>query len=319
MKESQREAKPLLNKNSPSPFKERGIKGGEVTINFTKMQGAGNDFILVEAGKVNRDWSRMAMAMCNRHFGVGGDGLLVLSPSDKADLRMREFNPDGSEAEACGNGLRCVAKYAAQNGLVSAGTHQILVETTAGIRQAKLYRAGGKVTRIQVSMGKPRFGVKDIPVLIEPSRGEAVDITPILDYPLTIDGKELLLDFVSMGNPHAVCFWQHSVADFPLSRLGPEVERHSMFPNRTNFEVAKVISRQRIEARVWERGVGETLACGSGACAVTVAAQLHGYIGNRVNIKLPGGILSVEWDGTGEVLLSGQAEVVFTGEWSGEV
>ena len=283
-------------------------------MNFTKMHGAGNDFILIETSDENRDWSRIAMAMCNRHFGVGGDGLLVLSPSDKADLRMREFNSDGSEAEACGNGLRCVVKYAAQNGLISAGTRQILVETTAGIRQAKLYRA-----RIQVSMGEPRFGVKDIPVMIEPSRGEAVDITPILDYPLTIDGKELLLNFVSMGNPHAVCFWQHPVADFPLSQLGPEVERHRIFPNRVNFEVAKVISRQRIEARVWERGVGETLACGSGACAVTVAAQLHGYIGNRVDIKLPGGILSVEWDGTGEVLLSGQAEVVFTGEWSGEV
>ena len=282
------------------------------------MQAAGNDFILVEASEVNRDWSRMAATMCDRHFGVGGDGLLVVLPSDKADLRMHEFNPDGSEAEACGNGLRCVAKYAAQSGLVNAGTRQISVETIAGIRQAKFYRAGGKVTRIQVSMGKPRFGVKDIPVMIEPSRGETVDITPILDYPLTIDGTELLLNFVSMGNPHAVCFWQHPVADFPLSQLGPEVERHRLFPNRVNFEVARVISRQRIEARVWERGVGETLACGSGACAVTVAAQLHGYIGNRVGIKLPGGILNVEWDGIGEVLLSGSAGVVFTGEWLGE-
>jgi diaminopimelate epimerase len=142
---------------------------------------------------------------------------------------------------------------------------------------------------------------------------------PILDYSLTVDGKELLLNIVSMGNPHAVCFWQHPVADFPLSQLGPEVERHRVFPNRINFEVANVINRQRIETRVWERGVGETLACGSGACAVTVAAQLHGYIGNKVDIKLPGGILNVEWDGVGEVLLSGSAKVVFTGEWPGEV
>jgi len=287
-------------------------------MKFTKMQATGNDFILVEANK-DRDWSRMAIAMCDRHFGIGGDGLLVVSPSDKADLCMREFNLDGSEAEACGNGLRCVAKYAAYSGLVNAGTRQISVETIAGIRQAKLYRTGEKETRIQVSMGKPRFRAKDIPVLIEPSQGEAVGIMPILDYSLTVDGKELLLNIVSMGNPHAVCFWQHPVADFPLSRLGPEVERHRIFPSRINFEVANVINRQRIEARVWERGVGETLACGSGACAVTVAAQLHGYIGNKVDIKLPGGILNVEWDGVGEVLLSGSAKVVFTGEWPEEM
>jgi diaminopimelate epimerase len=288
-------------------------------MKFTKMQATGNDFILVEASEVNRDWSRMAIAMCDRHFGIGGDGLLVVSPSDKADLCMREFNLDGSEAEACGNGLRCVAKYAAYSGLVGVGAHQISVETIAGVRQAKLYRTGKKITSIQVSMGEPRFGAKDIPVLIEPSQGEAVGIMPILDYSLTVDGKELLLNIVSMGNPHAVCFWQHPVADFPLSQLGPEVERHRVFPNRINFEVANVINRQRIETRVWERGVGETLACGSGACAVTVAAQLHGYIGNKVDIKLPGGILNVEWDGVGEVLLSGSAKVVFTGEWPEEV
>ena len=279
------------------------------------MQAAGNDFILVDAGKVNRDWSRMAVTMCDRHFGVGGDGLLVVSPSDKANLRMREFNLDGSEAEACGNGLRCVAKYAAYSGLVSAGTRQILVETIAGIRQAKLDKTRGKVTRIQVSMGEPRFGVKDIPVMIEPSQGETVDIKPILDYPLTIDGTELLLNFVSMGNPHAVCFWQHPVADFPLSQLGPQIERHRLFPNRINFEIAKVISRQRIEARVWERGVGETLACGSGACAITVASKLLGYTEHKADVKLPGGILDAEWNGAGEVILGGPAETVFNGKW----
>lgn len=274
------------------------------------MQATGNDFILVNAGKVSRDWSRMAIAMCDRHFGVGGDGLLVVSPSDKADLCMREFNLDGSEAEACGNGLRCVVKYAAQSRLISASTRQISVETIAGIRQAKLYRAGEKITSIQVSMGKPRFGAKDIPVLIEPGQGEAVDIKPLLDYPLTINDQELLLNFVSMGNPHAVCFWQHPVADFPLSRLGPEVEQHRIFPNRVNFEVARVVSQQQIEARVWERGVGETLACGSGACAVTVAAQLHGYIGNKVDIKplLHHPILHLIC-----------RLVVFTGEWPEEV
>ncbi len=286
---------------------------------FTKMQGAGNDFILVETSDVNRNWSPTAMAMCDRHFGIGGDGLLLVLPSDKADFRMREFNADGSEAEACGNGLRCVAKYAAERGLISAEAHQMLIETISGIRRARHHKTRGKITKIEVSMGKPGFGARDIPVIIEPSEGEILDIKPILNYPVAIGGKELLLNFVSMGNPHAVCFWPHSVFDFPLSRLGPEVERHKLFPSRVNFEVANVNSRHLIEVRVWERGVGETLACGSGACAVAVIAQLHGFIGKKVDIKLPGGILAVEWDGVGEVLLSGPAEVVFTGEWPSEV
>ena len=287
-------------------------------MNFTKMQGAGNDFILVETGGVDQNWSQMAIAMCNRHFGIGGDGLLLLLPSDKADFQMRVFNPDGSEAEACGNGLRCLAKYALHKGLSSPSTHQILVETLAGIRIVRLYKVGGKVTKIQVSMGTPKFGAKDIPVAIEPGKGNSVDIKPLLDYPVTIEGRELLLDFVSMGNPHAVYFGQYPVSDFPLSQLGPRVEQHKIFPNRVNFEVARVINRQQIEARVWERGVGETLACGSGVCAVAVVAWIHGYIDNKVDIQLPGGILDVDWDGVGEVFLGGPAEVVFTGKWHNE-
>ena len=284
-------------------------------MNFTKMQGAGNDFILVEAGGVDRNWSQMAIAMCDRHFGIGGDGLLLLLPSDKADFQMRIFNPDGSEAEACGNGLRCLAKYALYKGLANPRTHQILVESIAGIRIVRLHKAGGEVTKIQVSMGVPKFGAKDIPVAIEQGKANLVDIKPVLDYPVTINGRELLLDFISMGNPHAVYFVQYPVSDFPLTQLGPRVEQHKIFPNRVNFEVAHVINRQQIEVRVWERGVGETLACGSGACAVAVAARLHGYIDNKVNIKLLGGVLDVEWDGIGEVFLSGPAEVVFSGEW----
>ncbi len=282
-------------------------------MNFTKMQATGNDFILLETS-YEKDWSQKAIAMCNRHLGIGGDGLLVVLPSDKANLQMREFNPDGSEAEACGNGLRCVAKYAADRGLISAETYEVLIETMSGIRKARLYKTGGEVDRIQVSMGEPKFDAEDIPVIIE-GQGDTVDIKSILNYPVTIGSKKLILNFVSMGNPHAVCFWQHPVADFPLSQLGPEVERHRLFPNRVNFEVANVLSRQQIEARVWERGAGETLACGSGACAIAVIARLHDYIGNKVDIILPGGILDVEWDGVGEVLLSGPAEIVFTGEW----
>jgi len=324
-------------------------------MNFTKMQGAGNDFILVEAGGINRNWPQLARAMCDRHFGIGGDGLLLLLPSALADFQMRIFNPDGSEAEACGNGLRCLAKYVVDRGLLSrkfegakplqnlslplsfegegdkggevdkesldkgladTGTQEISVETVSGIRRIKLYRVGDKLM-FQVGMGIPKFGAKDIPVAIEQKEGDTVDIK-LLDYSVTIGDKELLLNFVSMGNPHAVYFWQHPVSDFPLSQIGPKVEQLAIFPNRVNFEVANVISRQQIEARVWERGVGETLACGSGACAIAVAAQLHGYIDREVDIKLPGGILGVEWDGVGEVLLSGPAEIVFIGEWPDE-
>ena len=282
-------------------------------MNFTKVQGAGNDFILVEASEVNPDWSQMAVAMCDRHFGIGADGLLVLLPSHLADFQMHIFNPDGSEAEACGNGLRCLAKYIIDMGLANTGAQEILVETVAGIRKTRIYRARGKLTKIQAGMGKPKLGAKDIPVVIEPG---LVDIKPMLSYSIAIGSKELLLNFVSMGNPHAIYFGQHPVSDFPLSQLGPEIEQHKIFPNRVNFEVANVISRRQIEARVWERGVGETLACGSGACAVAVAAQLLGYIDNKVEIKLPGGILDVEWDRVGEVLLGGPTEIVFTGEWS---
>lgn len=284
-------------------------------MNFTKLQGAGNDFVLVETSDLQHDWSPVATAMCDRHFGIGADGLLLLLPSDTAGFRMRVFDPDGSEAEACGNGIRCLAKYALEKGLISPGTDQVLIETVAGIRKVKLYQEGGKLNRIQVGMGEPAFQAKDIPVLLQGRKDNVVDIKSMLCYTVAVDGTNLLLNLVSMGNPHAVYFWQQPVSDFPLSRLGPKVEHLAIFPNRVNFEVARIVSRQQIEARVWERGVGETLACGSGACAITVAAQLYGYIDNKVDIKLPGGILGVDWDRGGEVFLSGPAEIVFSGEW----
>jgi len=288
-------------------------------MHFTKVQGAGNDFVLVEVANTSRDWSKMAMAMCDRHFGIGADGLLLVLPSNMADFRMRIFNPDGSEAEACGNGLRCSAKYVLERGLVSDEGQEISVETAAGIRKVRFLKAGGDITEIQVSMGKPEFSAAKIPVLIEPGRGKLVDIKPILNYPVTVDGEELSLSFVSMGNPHAVYFVQRPVSDFPLSQLGPKVECHKILPNRVNFEVANVISRRQVEARVWERGAGETPACGTGACAIGVIAKLQGYVDNRVQIKVPGGTLEVEWDGEGEVFLSGPAETVFAGEWLHEV
>jgi len=285
-------------------------------MKFSKLQATGNDFILVDARTMEREWSKLAQAMCDRHFGVGADGLILVQNSTIADLKMRIFNSDGSEAEVSGNGLRCFAKYAIERGLIGKvssragqGNRSLTIETLSGVRKIKAYMSGNKVNRVEVNMGLPQFQPEQIPVKVR------VDVTPILDYPLVIDGKKLTLSLLSMGNPHAVSFLSRSIADFPLAEIGPKVERHPMFPQRTNFEVARVLSRGKIEAKVWERGVGETLACGSGASAIAVAAQLLDYVDRQVDIILEGGTLTVSWDRVGEVLLSGPVEEVFTGEW----
>ena len=285
-------------------------------MKFSKLQATGNDFILVDARTMEREWSKLAQAMCDRHFGVGADGLILAQNSTIADLKMRIFNSDGSEAEVSGNGLRCFAKYAIERDLIGKmssragqGNRSLTIETLSGVRKAKAYISGNKVNRAEINMGLPQFQPEQIPVKIK------VDVTPILDYPLVIDGKKLTLSLLSMGNPHAVSFLSRPIAEFPLAEIGPKVERHPMFPQRTNFEVARVLGRGKIEAKVWERGVGETLACGSGASAIAVAAQLLDYVDRQVDIILEGGTLTVSWDRVGEVLLSGPVGEVFTGEW----
>lgn len=285
-------------------------------MRFSKLQATGNDFIVVDARTVEREWSRLARAICDRHFGVGADGLVLLQNSTSADLKMRLFNSDGSEAEVSGNGLRCFAKYALEKGLIGKSPSQtgqscrsMTVETLSGVRSVKAYMSGNKVARAEVNMGLPRFQPEQIPVDVQ------VDTVPVLDYPAVIDRKKLSVSLLSMGNPHAVSFLSRPVADFPLCDIGPKVEGHPMFPQRTNFEVARVLDSAKIEARVWERGVGETLACGSGASAIAVAARLLNRTDKEVDIILPGGTLTVSWDGVGEVLLSGPVEEVFAGEW----
>ncbi len=236
-------------------------------MKFTKMQGAGNDFVLVETNDMQCDWSPVAIAVCDRHYGIGADGLLLLLPSDVADFRMRIFNTDGSESEACGNGLRCMIKYFVDKGLANPGAQEISVETAAGVRGAKITKVGGKVAKIQTGMGTPKLGENDIPVVIGQGKENIADITLIMNHSITVDDKELRLNLVSIGNPHAVYFYQEPVSDFPLSQLGPKVEQHKIFRDGVNFEVVRLLNRHQLEARVWERGVGETLACGSGACA----------------------------------------------------
>jgi len=228
---------------------------------------------------------------------------------------MRMINPDGSEAQVCGNGLRCFAKYVVDNGLAS-GKH-LTIATPAGIKPIQVFMAKKKVSQVKVNMGTPHFKAEEIPVRIKQTdrNRKKVDIQPILDYAINVAGRKLALSFVSMGNPHAVHFLSGPVDDFLLREIGPTIEHHQMFPERVNFEVARVVNRRQIEARVWERGAEETLACGSGACAITVAARLKGYIDDKVDIMLPGGKLTLSWDGVGDVYLTGPAEEVFCGDW----
>ena len=287
-------------------------------MKFTKMHGAGNDFVVFEADSTQRDWSSLALAMCDRHYGVGADSLLVLLPSGIADFKMRTFDADGTEAEICGNGIRCLAKYVFEKGLISPETNNLSLETIPGIRNIKLEKTAGRLSSIQVGMGKPALNADEIPVIVKKGNNGIVDIRDMLAYPVDIDGTRLLLNLVSMGNSHAVYFSNRPLANFPLSKIGPMVEMLDIFPKRTNFEVARVLNQNEVEVRVWERGVGETLACGTGACAVAVAAHLNGYVDHKVDIKLLGGTLKVIWEGTGEVSMNGPAEMVFSGEWPDE-
>ena len=281
-------------------------------MRFVKMHGTGNDFVLIEAEGDERDWARLAAAMCDRHFGVGADGILLALPSDKAAIRMRVLNADGSEPEMCGNGIRCLAKYAVDRGLVRPESDRFDVETAAGVLTLQVFGDGRKVDKVRVGMGRPRLAAGEIPVLVNAD-------PPLVNIPLElVDGASrqvLPVTAVSMGNPHAVHFAQQPVADFPLAEIGPAVAFHPLFPNGVNFEVARVLDRRSIEARVWERGAGPTLACGTGASAIMIAARLQGMVDDRVDITLPGGILTLEWDGAGEVFLTGPAVAVFEGEW----
>jgi diaminopimelate epimerase len=228
---------------------------------------------------------------------------------------MRTFDADGSEAETCGNGIRCLARYALEKGRVSPDITEITVETAAGTSHVKPEVKDGRIYKFHANMGRPRFEASEIPVATDRAVGDIVDITDMLSYKTTVNDMALTLNLVSMGNPHAVNFIEQPVADFPLSEIGPLVENLPVFPRRINFEIARITGENHIEARVWERGVGETLACGSGACAVAVASKLLGYSGRQVDIKLPGGILNAEWNGDGEVILGGPAEIVFEGTW----
>jgi len=277
-------------------------------MKFTKMHGAGNDYVYINAFEEQvDDPAVLARAVSDRHFGVGSDGLILILPSKLADVRMRMFNADGSEAEMCGNGVRCVAKYAYDYGLVK-GT-AITVETGAGVLPLQLnLDPAGRVATVRVNMGSPRLAPAEIPVV------GLGDGARVVEEPLQVLDRTFLVTCVSMGNPHCVIFVD-AVETFPVASYGPAIENHPVFPQRINVEFVQVLSRGEVRQRTWERGAGETLACGTGASAVTVAGVLTGRTDGTVVNHLLGGDLAMEWRGEGEVFMTGPAAEVFTGEY----
>ncbi|MCE5315263.1 diaminopimelate epimerase [bacterium] len=271
------------------------------------MHGAGNDFVVIDGAKeqlAEEHLPAIAKHTCDRNFGIGGDGIILVLPSRVANFRMRMINPDGSEAEMCGNGIRCFAKYVYDRKM---HTDVIMtVETMGGVKTLKLNAAGGKVQTVRVDMGEPGLTRADIPM-----KGTGSD--HVVAETLKVAGKKIEITCVSMGNPHCVTFVDH-VAEFPVEKLGPEVENHPSFPQRTNVEFVEVVNLQEIKMRVWERGAGETLACGTGACASAVASMLNEKVQRKVTVHLRGGDLYIEWLGDNKVYMTGPAEEVFEGK-----
>ena len=276
-------------------------------MKFTKMQGIGNDYVYVNClQETIENPSELAKKISDRHYGVGSDGLIMINPSDKADFEMEMYNADGSRGEMCGNGIRCVAKYVYDYGLTDKTS--ISVETLAGIKYLDMTVEDGKVVLVKVDMGKPMLRPEEVPVVSEKEE--------VIDEPNTVDGQEYRMTCVSMGNPHAVVFIDQDVKEFPLETVGVKFENHERFPKRVNTEFVNVLDRHTAQMRVWERGSGETLACGTGACAVAVACALNGLTEDEVTVKLLGGDLQIKWDREkNTVYMTGPAEVVFDGEW----
>lgn len=274
-------------------------------IPFTKMQGLGNDYVYVEEFDFPLPHPEaIAVHISHRHFGVGGDGLVLMGPSSVADFRMRIFNADGSEAEMCGNATRCVGKYLYERGLTF--KHELTLETGAGIRHVSLDREHGLVRSARVDMGRPKLAPPEIPMKAD---GEA-----FIDQELVVADELWRGTAVSMGNPHLV-FFVEDVASLDLSNLGPHFEHHPLFPNRVNIEFVQVVTPTHILMRVWERGSGETMACGTGACASLVACVLNEKTERAATVSLPGGSLQIEWNSDGNVFMTGPAVTVCSGEY----
>ena len=276
-------------------------------MKFTKMHGCGNDYVYFDCTENEiADESAAAIALSDRHFGIGGDGIIIIKKGTKADFEMVMYNADGSRGAMCGNGIRCVAKYVYDNGLTN--NTSMTIESMGAVKYIDVTVENGKVVSAKVDMGKPILNAKDVPVVSNNER--------VVDEPITVDGKEYRMTCVSMGNPHAVVFIDKTPREFPLEQVGPLFENNAVFPDRTNTEFAFVQDRKNIEMRVWERGSGETLACGTGTCATVVAAILNGLVDNDVTVHLLGGDLNISWSGdeNDSVIMTGPATTVFSGE-----
>lgn len=273
-------------------------------LRFTKMQGAGNDYIYINGFEQTIDNpSETAIELSNRNFGIGSDGLVLILPSKTCDFRMQMFNSDGSEAEMCGNASRCVGKYVFDHELTT--KKEITLETKAGVKLITLLDGNAKKRKVRVDMGEPILNPELIPVKIAQN--------PALKHPLKIEGKTWEINCVSLGNPHAVIFTDN-IKNLDLPTIGPKFESNPIFPRKTNTEFVEVIDKKTLNMRVWERGAGETLACGTGACAVAVAAVMNGLTERKVNINLLGGQLEIEWDeNNNHVYMTGEAVTVFDG------
>lgn len=275
------------------------------TFNFTKMHGAGNDYIYVDCTKrMIEDINETARKVSDRHFGIGSDGLVLICGSDKADFRMDMYNSDGTQAEMCGNATRCVGKYVHDKGLTD--KTEITLETLAGIKILKLnLNDKGEVETVEVNMGSPELTPKNIPI--------NSDLERFIQEPVTVDGEEYLVTGVSMGNPHAITYIDDTDS-LEIEKIGPKFENHPMFPKRINTEFAQIVDRKTIKMRVWERGAGETFACGTGACATLVAAHLSDLTDNEADLLLLGGKLHIRWDKEeNNIYMTGPAEFVFDG------
>ena len=277
-------------------------------MKFTKMQGCGNDYVYVNGftEKLSpEEKPEIVRSLSDRHFGIGGDGVIFINPAEEADFEMEMYNADGSRGEMCGNGIRCVGKYMYDYGLTD--KEAISVETLAGIKYLQFFIENGKVAKVKVDMGSPILTPAEIPVAAEGERA--------VDEPIVVDGTEYRMTCISMGNPHAIVYVD-DVKNLPIEKIGPSFEKHERFPNRVNTEFVKVLDRNTVEMRVWERGSGETLACGTGACATAVACILNGLTEEKVTVKLLGGDLEIEWDREkNKVFMTGPAKVVFDGVW----
>lgn len=274
-------------------------------MKFTKMHGIGNDYVYVNCFEETvKDPSAVSKYVSDRHFGIGSDGLILIKPSKVADFQMDMYNADGSQGEMCGNGIRCVAKYVYDYGLTD--KTNISVETLAGIKHLELTVENGKVALVKVNMGAPELLPEKIPVAAEGERA--------IDVPLEVKGKTYQMNGVSMGNPHCVIFMEEDVRELDLEKIGPDFENHKRFPKRINTEFVNVLDENTLRMRVWERGSGETLACGTGACATAVAAILNGLVQKEVTVKLLGGDLKIQWNGgDAPVYMTGAATTVFDG------